>query len=88
MKNVMIERLWRSLKYECVYLLKLSTERELRQALAWWFDFYNNHRPRFTFDEMKPMDICQNSKPEGIPPSGLEPKGGVTRKTVHFKFVA
>ncbi len=31
----MIERLWRSLKYECVYLRELSTGSELREALAW-----------------------------------------------------
>jgi len=68
MDNVMIERLWRSLKYECVYLRELSTGSELREALAWWFDFYNNRRPHFSFDGMKPMDVYQSSKPEGEPP--------------------
>jgi putative transposase len=56
--NVMIERLWRSLKYECVYLRELETGSELRQALAWWFDFYNTRRPHFAFDGKKPMEIC------------------------------
>ena len=39
MDNVMIERLWKSLKYECVYLRELETGSDLRNALAWWFDF-------------------------------------------------
>ena len=34
MDNVMIERLWRSLKYECVYLREIETGSELRLALA------------------------------------------------------
>jgi putative transposase len=69
MDNVMIERLWRSLKYECAYLREMGTGSELRQALAWWFDFYNNRRPHFAFDGKKPMEIYQNrSRPEGVSP--------------------
>jgi len=59
MDNVMIERLWKSLKYECVYLRELETGSDLRNALAWWFDFYNNRRPHKTFDGRKPMEIYQ-----------------------------
>lgn len=66
--NVMIERLWRSLKYECVYLREMETGRELRQALAWWFEFYNTRRPHFAFDGKKPMEIYQGFAPEGVPP--------------------
>lgn len=66
--NVMIERLWRSLKYECVYLREMKTGSELREALVWWLDFYNNRRPHFAFDGMKPMDVYQGLKPEGVPP--------------------
>jgi putative transposase len=69
MDNVMIERLWRSLKYECVYLRELETGSELRQALAWWIDFYNTRRPHKAFDGRKPMEIYQEGpKPEGVPP--------------------
>ena len=71
MDNVMIERLWKSLKYECVYLRELETGSELRSALAWWFNFYNNRRPHKTFDGRKPMEIYQASPiPEGGPPLG------------------
>jgi len=55
-------------KYECVYLRQLSRGSELCEALAWWFDFYNNRLPYFTFDGMKPMYVYQSSKLEGIPP--------------------
>jgi len=57
MDNVMIKRLWRSLKYECVYLRKMVTGSELRQTLAWCFDFYNIRPPHFAFDGKKPMEI-------------------------------
>ncbi len=69
MDNVMIERLWKSLKYECVYVRELETGSDLRGALAWWFDFYNYRRPHKTFDGRKPMEIYQTRpKPEGVPP--------------------
>ena len=69
MDNVMIERLWRSLKYECVYLREHETGGQLRQTLTWWFDFYNHRRPHFAFDGMKPMNVYQQGfKPEGAPP--------------------
>ncbi|TDT82043.1 integrase-like protein [Pseudodesulfovibrio indicus] len=68
MDNVMIERLWRSLKYECVYLREIETGSELRRTLAWWFEFYNNRRPHKIFDGRKPMEIYQQLKPEGLTP--------------------
>lgn len=65
----MVERPWRSLKYECIYLRELETGSDLRRTLAWWFDFYNTRRPHFTFDGRKPMGIYQNgSRPEAVPP--------------------
>jgi putative transposase len=45
MDNVFIERLWRSLKYECVYLNAFETGSELRAGLAGWFGYYNKSRP-------------------------------------------
>jgi putative transposase len=49
MDNVFIERLWRSLKYECVYLQAFETGTEARKGIGDWFDFYcalRPHRPR------------------------------------------
>ena len=45
MDNVFIERLWRSMKYECVYLNAFETGSELRAGLARWIGYYNAARP-------------------------------------------
>jgi putative transposase len=45
MDNVFIERLWRSMKYECVYLHVFETGTELRLGLARWIASYNANRP-------------------------------------------
>ena len=71
--NAMIERLWRTLKYECVYLKEYETGSDLRRSLAWWFDFYNSRRPHSVFNGRKPMEIFHNQLPEGGPPlAGLK----------------
>jgi putative transposase len=43
--NVFIERLWRSLKYECVYLNAFETGPALRTGLTRWIGYYNADRP-------------------------------------------
>ena len=48
MDNVFIERLWRSLKYECVYLHAFETGSELRAGLSKWIGYYNARRPHST----------------------------------------
>jgi putative transposase len=48
MDNVFIERLWRSLKYECVYMHAFETGSELRAGLSRWIDYYNVRRPHST----------------------------------------
>jgi len=43
--NIFVERLWRSVKYEEVYLHEYATPREARQGLARYFEFYDHERP-------------------------------------------
>ena len=43
--NVFVERLWRSLKYEEVYLYAYESVSEARAGIARYFDFFNNERP-------------------------------------------
>jgi len=43
--NIFVERLWRSLKYECVYLHAWETGSQARAAIAKWMTFYNRKRP-------------------------------------------
>jgi putative transposase len=52
--NVFIERLWRSLKYECVYLHAFETGSELRAGLLRWIGYYNTRRPHSTLGGRTP----------------------------------
>ncbi len=45
MDNVFIERLWRSLKYECVYLQAFETGAQARAGIGSWIDYCNKSRP-------------------------------------------
>ena len=49
MDNVFIERLWRSMKYECIYLHAYETGSEARAGIGRWIDYYNavSLRPSF-----------------------------------------
>jgi putative transposase len=56
MDNVFIERLWRSLKYECVYLHAFETGSELRAGLSQWIGYYNARRPHSTLGGRTPNE--------------------------------
>ena len=45
MDNIFIERLWRSLKYEAVYLHELEDGHHAREVVGSWIEFYNHARP-------------------------------------------
>ncbi len=45
MDNIFIERLWRSLKYEAVYLHDLTDGFKAERVIGEWIDFYNTERP-------------------------------------------
>lgn len=55
--NVFTERLWRSVKYENVYLNDYATPREARQGLAAYFDFYNHQRPHQSLAYQSPASV-------------------------------
>jgi putative transposase len=57
MDNVFIERLWRSVKYEEVYLKAYEDLREARRGLAAYFDFYNHRRRHQGLDDRTPDDV-------------------------------
>jgi putative transposase len=52
--NVFVERLWRSVKYEDVYLRAYETPKQLREGLARYFDFYNRRRRHSALDRRTP----------------------------------
>lgn len=43
--NIFVERLWRSMKYECVYLHAWETRSEVKAGIRKWMEFYNRKRP-------------------------------------------
>jgi putative transposase len=57
MDNVFIERLWRSLKYEDIYLKGYADGREARAGITWWFSFYNLGRPHQALGNRTPMAV-------------------------------
>jgi putative transposase len=54
MDNLFIERLWRSLKYECVYLHAFETATEARKGIGDWIDFYGAQRPHSALAGLTP----------------------------------
>lgn len=55
--NIFIERLWRSVKYECVYLREWESVIELKEALKEYFYFYNYERPHQHLGGVTPSTI-------------------------------
>ena len=69
--NIFVERLWRSLKYEEVYLNVYQNGTEARNRIAAYLDFYNRERPHQAlgyrtpgqvFDEEQPRKCLQNQQ--------------------------
>ncbi len=57
MDNVFIERLWRSLKHEDIYLKGYADGREARAGIASWIAFYNGQRPHQALGYKAPMAV-------------------------------
>jgi putative transposase len=62
--NVFVERLWRSVKYEDVYLKAYETVTDARQSLARYFDFYNTGRPHSSLDAKTPDTVYFSHQPQ------------------------
>ena len=54
--NIFIERLWRSLKYEAVYLRELADGVEARRVIGEWIDCYNTERPHSALGGKTPAE--------------------------------
>ena len=57
MDNVFIERLWRSLKYEEVYLNAYENVADAKAGIGSWISFYNVSRPHQALDYRTPTEI-------------------------------
>ena len=57
MDNVFVERLWRSVKYEDIYLRAYETPAELRAGLRRYFEFYNSQRAHSGLSNQTPDEV-------------------------------
>jgi putative transposase len=55
--NIFVERLWRSVKYECVYLERPENGAELQHQLSEWFRKYNDERPHQSLQYKTPDSV-------------------------------
>ena len=62
--NVMVERLWRSVKYEEVYLKAYSSVTDAKKQLSAYFEFYNLKRPHSSLDKMTPDEFYYDHLPQ------------------------
>ena len=63
MDNVFIERLWRSLKYEAVYLHELADGFEAERVIGDWIAFYNTERPHSAHAGRTPAEAYRDGRP-------------------------
>ena len=61
MDNVFIERLWRSMKYECAYLHAFETGSEARAGIDRWIDYYNADRPHSALGGRTPAEAYEGT---------------------------
>ena len=64
--NVFVERLWRSIKYEEVYLRAYDTVSEARASIGRYLNFYNGRRPHSSLDRQTPDQAYFNRLPQTV----------------------
>ena len=83
--NVFVERLWRTVKYENVYLKCYEGMKQLKPGRNEYFEFYNHKRPHSSLDGSTPAGVyCTAGKDEGgLTGTGSVPMGalGSTKTT-------
>ena len=57
--NIFIERLWRSLKYEAVYLQEISDGFQAQNLFSSWFEFYDQDRPHSALGGATPAEAYE-----------------------------
>ena len=74
--NIFVERLWRTVKYEEVYLKAYTCASEARRELGAYFRFYNNQRPHQALGYRTPAEVFHPS--QKCPGGGIEGDGSST----------
>ena len=62
--NIFVERLWRTVKYDEVYLHEYRTIGEARRSLSIYFHFYNNERLHQSLGYRMPAEVYFGSSPQ------------------------
>ena len=60
--NIFVERLWRTVKYEEVYLKAYTTAKDARRELSACFRFYNNQRPHQALGYRTPAEVFHEAR--------------------------
>jgi putative transposase len=72
MDNVFIERLWRSLKYEDIYLKGYTDGVEARAGIGAWINFYNHTRPHSALGHKTPIAIWRQGTTAGLSQNAMD----------------
>ena len=83
MDNVFIERLWRSMKYEDIYLKGYADGRQAARGIAEWIAFYNERRPHQALTDRAPMAVWREAIAGAEAVDMMDNGGPATR--VHFR---
>lgn len=70
MDNIFVERLWRSLKYEDIYLKDYETGHQLHEGIKAWFKHYNEERPHQGLDYATPEEYYRSPERFSAWPAG------------------
>jgi putative transposase len=84
--NIFVERLWRTVKYELIYLNDFVSVRELVLALRGYFKFYNQHRLHQSLDYRTPAEVhgVLGSLQSAVPTEGTDPAKMDSCVTLHI----
>ena len=55
--NIFMERFWKTLKYECIFMLGIETVKELHKQVAIYINYYNNRRPHSALGYKTPKAV-------------------------------
>ena len=73
--NIFIERLWRSLKYECIYLNEIRDGFEAKRLIGDWIGFYNGERPHSSLNGETPEMSYEKTEKALSPSPSNRPNG-------------
>jgi putative transposase len=65
-RRIFVERIWKSIEYEGVYLHAYASVSEARASISRYIDFYNSIRPHSSLKALTPDQVYFNRLPESM----------------------